>query len=454
MRACLLLLTAFLLLVGCDAPPPSGCEGDTDCANGQRCIDATCIAPEPERDAGPVDAGCGCAPGELCTAGRCALDCASPDAVPCAAGDVCDIGSGACVAEGTPNILVGDGERCGEEGPRCLPGTECTLDGRCLPAPPCASMGCTDDGSTCWGRSCVTTRPAGVCAPPTLERMREDDFLLGAVDLEFDDVCNAYAVTTLSGPDYLRELTPEGILTVSTGVTNLNMGEVAVLRRPGGEFGDGALGEAALTYVCCAACGCVTGDDGDPQGVARLDREGAERLPMVVIALPSAGDGPFGDPIYDTGPFGLTWGRDRSLYVGNVTAQGDLVRADLTAGTSDEIARFDARIHASANFGRESLLVALAGGAIHRVSIEGAASALWADVGADVTGLVRDPFTGRVYVAVFGGRILELDRDGTILGELDSAARSGRLAYAPDGFLYHLAIAPAELTRYPLPTSL
>lgn len=447
-------LLAFVL--ACDpAPVEPGCTSDAECGAGERCVDGECIE---MLDAGRSDAGCACAAGEVCSDGVCAPDCGNPLAIPCGT-DVCDYASGRCAAPGTSGILTGEPEVCAS-GRSCAPGTECSLAGECVAAPPCAGMSCTDDGTVCWGRSCVTERPAGVCSPAPLERMNMDDFLRGAADggatdLEFDDACNAYIVTMVSGPDYLRQLAPDGTLTTWTGVTNLNMGEVAALRLPGGEFGTGELGEVGLTYVCCASCGCISAD---PQGVARLDREGASSLPMVITAMPSPGDGPFGDAAVDTGPYGLTWGRDRSLYVGNVAAQGDLVRADLEAGTTEEIHRLSARIHAAATFDPGSLLVAIEGGEVRRVATDGAQDVPWATIGEDVTSLVRDPFTGRVYVSVQSGRILELARDGAMLGELMPAPTvRGRLAYAPDGHLYYLAhgwVEGAVVTRYVLPPTL
>lgn len=425
------------------------------------CVDGECsvvVVDSGSPDTAPTDGGCSCMPGEACGPGGCMADCGNPASTPCARADVCDFATGTCVAPDTPGILTGEGERCGDDGPTCLPGTECTLDGACAPAPPCYSVACDADGSTCWGRSCLTERPTGACSPATLERMNMDDFLRGgdggAFDLEFDDGCNAYIATMISGADYLRQLTPGGELTVWTGVTNLNMGEVAVLRRPGGEFGVGdELGEVALTYVCCATCGCVSTD---PQGVARLDRTGTESLPMVVTANPSPGDGPWGVTEVDTGPYGLAYGRNNRLYVGNVTAQGDLVAANLDDGTTEEIHALPARIHATGVFDETSLLVAVAGGDLHRVHIDGEIRVPWASVGEDVTSLVRDPFTGHVYVSVASARILEYDARGTLVGELATPGEKGRMAYAPDGFLYYLVVGwptRAEVQRFALPAT-
>lgn len=451
-----------LVLLACDpaAPPPPECAVDGDCSATERCVDGACAA-RPDAGEPPPDAGtsCACVAGQVCRADTCVSDCADPGSIACGAGRTCDYATGACADEGTPGILTGAGEPCGDAGLVCLPGTECGLDGACGPAPPCFAVECAADGRACWGRSCLTERPAGACAPAALDRMNQSDFLHGgdggAFDLEFDDACNAYVVTMISGTDYLRQLAPDGTLTVWNGVTNLNMGEVAVRRIPGDEFGTGdGEGQVALTYVCCAACGCVSSD---PQGVARLARGESVTLPMVVTATPSTGAGPFGRTELDTGPYGLTWGRDDTLYVGNVSAQGDLVRADLAAGTSAELHRLPERIHASAVFGPRSLLVAIAAGAIHRVSTSSSERELWAEVGEDVTSIVRDPFTGRVYVSVSSARILEYDARGALLGEWEVPGERGRLAYAPDGRLYYLISGwptTARVLAYPLPATL
>jgi hypothetical protein len=277
----------------------------------------------------------------------------------------------------------------------------------------------------------------------------------GAIDLGFDDACNAYTVTMISGQDFLRQVTPSGDFTQYGGVTNLNMGEVAVLRVPGDEFGTvGAAGEVALTYICCASCGCR---GGDPQGVARLDREGAARLPMVIAATPTAGSGPFGVIHLDTGPSGLTYGRDDALYVGNVMEVGDFVRADLSSGESSVVHRLESRVYAGATFGPNSLLVAVADHTIYRVDTRSDAREAWSTTEADVTSLVRDPFTGRVLISVRGGQIFEYSSRGVLLREFAMAPASGRAAYAPDGFLYYLVAGwptTARVLRFELPSRL
>ena len=460
LRAFALGLGFLLLAPGCDSEQ-LGCRTTSECDPGRSCVDGACVVMS---DGGgglpdaPMDAPCVCGAGESCATGTCAADCGDPRATPCGAGDVCDFATGRCVADGTPGALIGEGTRCGGgDAPLCLPGTECSVSGACQPAPPCVTQRCTEDMSTCWGTQCASTRRVAPCTPAPLTRMNQPDFLRGGenglVDLEFDDACNAYGVTTISGTDYLRELSPEGTLVETPGVTNLNMGEVAVLRPYASEF-ETSPGEVALTYTCCLTCGCV---GTDPQGVARLDRAGTIRLPMVLTAVASDATGPFGIQVLDGGPFGLTWGRDRTLYVGNVVLDGDLHRADLVAGTSGEIARLSGRIHATTTFDARSLLVATAGGTVHRVATDGSTQAVFAEVGQDVTSLTRDPFLGVVYVSLRDGSIVRLGADGSAMGELVPLGGAvGRIAYAPDGALYYLRTGYPTLPvieRVELPTT-
>jgi len=431
-------LCALLFATACSTPA-SMCTSNAECGVGRACVDGRCVSPpDASRDAFVApDAVCVCAEGQSCASGHCVTDCGDPRSTPCEPATECDYASGQCVPVGTA-ALAGAGRRCGSAtGPLCLPGTECALNGQCEPAPPCLAQRCLDGNGTCWGTSCVGTRPVASCAPAPLARLQQADFLAGGdngiTDFELDDACNAYGVTVVSGPDYLRQVAPDGTLTVTTGVTNLNMGEVAVLRPYTGEFGSSP-GEVALTYTCCVTCGCV---GTDPQGVSRLDRTN-DTLPIVITAMPSTGTGPFGTSVLDSGPYGLTWGRDRTLYVGNVQHVGDLVRADLAAGTSAMIADLGQRVYATTTFDTTSLLVALADGSIERVSTDGASNVHWASATPAVTSMVRDPFLGRVYVSLADGRVVSYAADGTAGAMIAPAGVAGRVAYSPDGALYYL----------------
>jgi hypothetical protein len=284
----------------------------------------------------------------------------------------------------------------------------------------------------------------------------------GAFDLEFDDQCTAYAVTMISGTDYLRQVTPDGALRQWASVTNLNMGEVAMLPELQGGMA-GALAEIAATYICCASCGCVeTGMDGR-LGVVRLNRASMTRpLPNVIAARSTTGTAPFGSASLDTGPYGLVWGSDDSLYVGNVNANGEFVRADLRAATTTRVAMFTSRVVAAANYDPRTLLVALATGEVRAFDLLTRADRPWAMLPGPATSLARDLHTGRVYaeVNVRPATIFELTGDGASRREFQRPRALGRIAIAPDGFLYHLNVFPntnwrtsSAIQRWPLPAT-
>ena len=393
-------------------------------------------------------------PGQSCRDGRCIDDCRSTTAVPCGDVERCDWSTGLCSPTDTPCALFGAPDPCPDPvgGPEwaCAPGTACLPEGGCVPTAPCARQVCGVD-RLCHGEDCPCDRPVGSCRPASPAQLSDPAFTRSAMDLEFDDACHAYTVTMISGTDYLREMLPDGTLQTWAGVANLNMGEVAVLRRQGGEFG-GTIGEVALTYICCAACGCAARP---PQGVAHLER-GTGALPQVIEAVTTSGTGPFGSYILDTGPYGLTWGRDRNLYVGNVTTNGEVHRIDLDAATTTRLATLPSRVYAQAPYDLVRLLVASADHSIQLLHTRTGGLTAWTTTEDDVTSLVRDPFTGRVYCELRDGRIVEYDADGSYRGLLATAPRSGRLTIAPDGGLYHIDVlgadsSGAQVRRYELP---
>lgn len=238
--------------------------------------------------------------GYACLAGACVEDCRLPGANACEAGKVCDVGSehpGKCVTPGTGCVITSQPVACagaGDSALTCGPGTRCDAGSGCYPALPCKAMKC--EGGTCWGTECSCTRPPAPCSPAALGKPGDagtlNDYKFtkcgslsscdgGIFDLDFDQKCNAYGVTMLSGTDYLRKIDPQGKVSEVAGVTNLNMGEVAAIQGKSGLFG-GGLEDVALTYICCATCGCIlSGSGGNPQGVAALDPTNAT-LPMKI----------------------------------------------------------------------------------------------------------------------------------------------------------------------------
>lgn len=406
-------------------------------------------------------------PGEVCDTGICIADCGRSGAQPCAAGTVCDVSDqspGKCVDPMAPCVTTSAPEPCGSK--VCGPGAACDGMGRCYPRVPCADVVCDDQG--CHGSQCACTRPAG-CSPAPVGMpgqagtLQDNTFRKGVVDLEFDPDCTAWGVTLISGTDYLRSVTPAGMVASFAGVTNLNMGEVSVLQRtvipeyaphPPANNADSV--DVALSYICCAACGCQL--NSTPQGVAHFD-PATSMLPLVIPSKTfTTGKGPFGSAGFDTGPAGLSYGTDRVLYVGNVDTNGDYYRLDLATQKQDLVTTFPARVHASAPFDAVTMIVALEGGELRLLRVTDGTSTAWAMSDSPVTALVRDFFDGNVYVARRDGNVYRYSATGAG-APFQMLANPARISIAPDGYLYALEIPPpfADQTptveRFALPTT-
>ena len=409
-------------------------------------------------------------PGEICADGACVVDCRKSGSIPCGAGTVCDASDaapGECVPEGSACLTTSEPEACG--GRVCGPGSACDGDGKCYPRVPCQDVAC--DAAGCWGIGCACTRltgcePIALGAPGEIGTLHDPLFAKGLVDLEFDSTCSAWGVTLISGPDYLRSMSQDGLVDDYAGVTNLNMGEVTVLNNvvvPKSGQVDG-LGpkppppedlDVSISYICCAACGCQLSST--PQGVSYFDPS-TNMLPLVIPSQTiTEGTGPFGSAVIDTGPAGLTYGYNRVLYVGNVDANGDYYSLNLDTNEKTKVTTFAARVYASAAFDAVNNLVALENGEIRLLRLADATSTLWATSDSPVTGIVRDLFDGSVYVARADAGIWKYDGAGQ--GALAWTAKGkARITIAPNGYLYAIDL-PASIAdgtptfeRWELPT--
>ncbi|MEM9457168.1 MAG: hypothetical protein AAGF11_23525 [Myxococcota bacterium] len=410
------------------------------------------------------------APNQACIDDQCVTTCQGQQPDPCGPAQVCDVISGECRDPDAACTLAGDSEPCGAAS--CGPGSVCDGQGTCVPVAPCTDVACLDDGP-CWGRFCVCERSIE-CNPPS-EIDLNGPFAVEISDLEFADDCTAWMVTLRSGTDFLRRLTPDGTLTEWGGVANLNMGEVKVLKsvtppagnRPGGSDGlpiaaagsraavsgiealveppargvEG-LGEVAITYTCCSTCGCFVEP---PQGVARLvEDDPANPLPLVIEAVVTGGNGPFGSPSADAGPFGLTWGIDRVLYVGNTTANGDIVTADLELGAQATLDTLPARVTAGTSISAAHLLLAIEGGELHRFNVLTLESTSLVGLGEDVTSLSYDAFDGTVYAGLRNLEVVALDPWTGASVPFETMPGTGRVTVSPDGQLWFSPVAILE----------
>jgi len=393
--------------------------------------------------------------------------CQGQEPAPCPQDQVCDVISGECVPPDAMCKLAGPEVACG--GKSCGPGSVCDGVGECLAIAPCADVACTGEGH-CWGTFCSCQRVIE-CQDPALDLLN-GPFSVDIGGIDFADDCNAWMVTLRSGADYLRRLTPAGDLTTWTGVANLNMGEVKVLRRltvpqvkldlpiaageaPPAPAPIEGLGEVAITYTCCPTCGCQANP---PQGVARLVEEDPNNpLPIVIVAKATQGSGPFGNTAADAGPHGLTWGEDRVLYVGNSTNNGEYNTADLDKMTQDIVFTFDARVSASAPVSPVHLLVAVLGGKVYRLNTLTKQADLVVDLMAHVTSLSHDSFTGHVYASLSTLEVVRIEPFTGVVEPFQTMPGKGRVAVSPSGKLWFTPVKHVNpnqlLSAWDLPMS-
>jgi len=189
--------------------------------------------------------------------------------------------------------------------------------------------------------------------------------------------------------------------------------------------------------------------------VARLVEDDlANPLPLVIESTTTQGSGPFGTASADAGPFGLTWGIDRVLYVGNSTANGEVVTADLDLGTQTALDSLSGRITAGAPLSAVHLLFAIEGGEVFLFNTLTLDTELVVDLMDDVTSLSHDAFDGQIYVGLRSLEIVALDPWTGETTPFDTMPGLGRVTISPNGQLWFSPVGlldPNPITAWNLP---
>ena len=405
----------------CDGDSTNGCETDTlrDPSHCGQC-GAAC---------GPERAACG--------GGTCQPDCRLAGAATCPLGRTCDFTSGTCQAPTAACVLSGVFAFCG--GRQCGPGTYCDpATSRCLPFGACREVTCDSTGR-CWGRDCPCERPA-TCAAPSLTALNTSPMRDGLVGVDIDDACNVYGSTVVGGTDYVRRMASDGTYAQFAGVSNLDMGEVAVQRA-----GGGATPAVAAVYACCAGCGC-TGST--IQGVGLVDRA-TSSVPLLFEGAITTGGSALDGVYFREGPLGLAMSAAGEAYVGNLRANGDFFRLGTAGSTPERLASFSRRVHAATMLTPRRMAIALDNGDLYQLDLAaaGAEPELLGSFGAGVASMRADFFLGRLYASLADRRVVSVRYDFSGLRTLATRSAVERLALAPDGTLYLLtptAVGPAR----------
>jgi hypothetical protein len=112
------------------------------------------------------------------------------------------------------------------------------------------------------------------------------------------------------------------------------------------------------------------------------------------------------------------------------------------------------RIYASTPFDAERMAVATESGKVFLVPTLGQSFAPveLLTLPSPATSLQRDPWSGRLYAELSNLDIVAVKADGSGLITVAVAPQVGRIALAPDGFIYHIAAygVPIEIVRFPM----
>lgn len=411
----------------------------------------------PDASTGAIGCGLCDAPNEACIDNECVQSCQGQVPDPCAGGSVCNIISGECEEASGACLLSGPSVECGEA--QCGPGTVCDGQGECLAIAPCAEVVCLDDGA-CWGTQCSCERNFSCPVEPEVGTLTTGSFAASISDLEFEDDCTPWMVTSKTGADDVRRFNADGSVDEWQGVESLDLSEIKVRKALtfGARPGPPPSTDVVVTYTCCKTCGCPMTPQ---QGVARVQPEGAlNPLSLVMPAGVTDGDGPFGSPTADAGPQGLSWGDQRLVYVGNRTLNGDLHRVDLdTAMVSPLAAVQNDRVTAAASISPAHLLVGTLSGAVRLYNVNTQSSQPLLQLGAGVTSLSHDAFDGTVYAGLTDLRVVAIRPFEGTMTDFETMPSVGRVTVSPDGQLWFNPVTPSvgsvgsTLQVWPLPSS-
>jgi len=275
--------------------------------------------------------------------------------------------------------------------------------------------GQTDEGSTC----SVPVAPLS-----TLQAN-----IYSVWDIDFDALGNTYLTSYISGPDFMRVVTPQGNVTTLYGIADWNMGYGEV--KPDG----------SVKIVSYGFWG--------PTGIG-LYTEGAFKI--VVPITPTTCNVTHNSSGYDLyAPIDPVWGYDGYFYAGGMAGTGDVSRFT-EGGDRTTIATFSGCVNAL-DATPEKLLFVGEGKNLHQVDLATGEKKLLHTFDTIVFSLAAWSKGSRVYVETYDGTIREVNLASGQATQKWKLSSHGFLEVGPDGALYRLVglvNGPSTLERYEL----
>ena len=290
---------------------------------------------------------------------------------------------------------------------------------------PSKSYGGTDcddtDSSVYGGTGC---RPVASCTHPDASTLETYD-PSGIVDIVFDDDCNAWLPTLISGTDYVYELDASGNTTVYTGTSNHDIGSIALDPSSSGF----AVGYNNVNYV-----GYTT----------------SSTIPVILTSSNITGSA-WSNSYLNSSPSSIAFDSTGCIWVPNLSARGTLSCVE-TDGSSTVVLTASSYIESVGLDSSENLYVSV-GDTIY--SVDQSAGTLTAEFVA--SGTVLDfvfDYNDDLYVESNVGEIELAPADGSGSSTFATVSGQAKLAISPDGYLVRVIpnpVSPASYEEFPLP---
>ena len=289
-------------------------------------------------------------------------------------------------------------------------------DGDGDPALAYGGTDCDDADPSVYGG--VGCRPVVTCTHPDPSTLAAYD-PSGISDIAFDEDCNAWLPTLISGTDYVYAMESTGSTTVYTGTSNHNIGSVA-LDPSGAGF---AVGYNNVNYV-----GYST----------------SSSIPVIATSGSVSGSA-WSNSYLNSSPASIAFDSTGCIWVPNFSGSGTLDCIE-TDGTENNVLTGLSYIESVALDSAETVHVSI-GDTIYEVdTVAGSVSAVF--VASDtVLDFVFD-YNDDIYVETDAGEIELSPADGSASSTFDTVTGQGKLAISPDGYLVRVIPWPVGAASY------
>ena len=276
-------------------------------------------------------------------------------------------------------------------------------------------------GTDCDDDDATVSQAAGncraTCTPPSTSTLASRD-PSGVSDLQFDQDCNAWVSTLISGTDYVYRIDSAGTRTIYTGASNHNIGSIAL---------DPSGSGVAVSY----------------NNVGYLGVSSGTSIPVVATGGFATGTN-FASGYLRQSASSMAWDSSGCIWMPNFASSGT-IDCYSSSGSGTTRATLSGYVESVALDINEDLYVSV-GASVIAVSGAGSTST-YITLSDIILDMVFD-ITGELYVLTDANEIIVVDAGGTGTSVFSTVSSEGKLAISPDGTLYQLDSQPVGAASY------